>query len=315
MRVDELTAKLVPVPVQRESIRRIEDHLPARDGQRLFHRAWLPAESEMALALVHGFGEHSGRYEELASWLARRGVAVHAFDLRGHGRTAGRRGHAASFDLLLDDVATMIDRVSVEHPGLPRVLLGHSMGGLLATAFVCERKPDIDRLVVSGPALALSPDISRVRLVLAQWLRRILPTLALDAGLDPNGLSRDPEVVRRYESDPLVHGRISAALAAGMLDAQARTAASAASVGVPMLLLHGEDDPLCLVQGSRDFFEALPADRVSGSRLRTYPGLKHEIFNEPERLQVYGDLFAWLGTPITDGSGATRDGQHPAGDR
>jgi alpha-beta hydrolase superfamily lysophospholipase len=314
MHVGELTVKQGPVPTQREPIRRIEDCLPARDGLRLFHRSWHPPEPETALVVVHGFGEHSGRYEELASWLARRGIAVHAFDLRGHGRTPGKRGHVASFDLLLDDVATLIDRMSQEHPGLPRVLLGHSMGGLVSTAFVCERQPDIDRLVVSGPALALSPDISKGRLLLARWLRRILPRATLGAGLDSDGLSRDPDVIRRYESDPLVHGRVSASFGAGMLDAQLRTAASAVRVEVPMLLLHGEDDPLCLVQGSRDFFDGLPRDRVSGSRLRTYPGLKHEIFNEPERLQVYEDLFEWLDTPMADRSRRSPDG-HPAGVR
>lgn len=286
------------VPPVHDTIRRIEDCRPASDGADLFQRTWIPVSPSRVLVVVHGFGEHSGRYEEFASWFARRGFAVHAADLRGHGRSSGRRGHAASMEALLDDLAGLQDFVSARYPGLPRILLGHSMGGLLTTAFVCERQPLIDRLVVSGPALSLSPDISRVRMALARLLRRVLPRLTLDVGLDAAGLSRDPEVVRRYLEDPLVHGRISMALAAGMMDAQIRTAASPMSVRVPMLLLHGESDPLCLVEGSRSFFEGLPRESVAGSELRTYPGLKHEIFNEPEREQIYQDLLDWLDEPV-----------------
>jgi len=116
----------------------------------------------------------------------------------------------------------------------------------------------------------------------------------LHAGPDPQALSRDVEVVRRYLEDPLVHGRVSAALAAGMMDAQLRTAAGAGRIPVPMLLLHGEDDRLCPVAGSRTFHDGLPHDRVAGSAIRTYAALRHEIFNEPEREAVYGDLLAWL---------------------
>lgn len=298
MRDVDMAVKLVAVTTVHETIRRSEDCLRAADGSELFRRAWLPAAPRRVLVVVHGFGEHSGRYEEFASWFARRGFAVHAADLRGHGRTPGRRGHVADFELLLDDLDGLLAFVSQQHPGLATTLLGHSMGGLLTTAFVCERQPPIERFVVSGPALALSPDLSRTRMTIARLLRRVLPRLSMEAGLDSAGLSRDPEVVRRYLEDPLVHGRISAAMAAGMLDAQIRTAASANLVSVPMLLLHGESDPLCLVEGSRAFFEGLPRQRVAGSRLRTYPGLRHEIFNEPEKLQIYQDLLDWLDEPV-----------------
>jgi alpha-beta hydrolase superfamily lysophospholipase len=315
MRDPDLTVKLVAVNASHETIRRTEDCLRAVDGTELFHRAWMPVVPRRVLVVVHGFGEHSGRYEEIARWFARRGFAVHATDLRGHGRTPGKRGHAADFEVLLDDLAGLLDFVSQQHPGLGTTLLGHSMGGLLTTAFVCERQPSIERFVVSGPALALSPDLSRVRMTIARLLRRFLPRITMEAGLDAAGLSRDPEVVRSYLEDPLVHGRISAAMAAGMLDAQIRTAASANLVSVPMLLLHGESDPLCLVEGSRTFFEGLPRERVAGSRLRTYPGLKHEILNEPERVQIYQDLLDWIDEPVANRTPDRLELERRLGDR
>lgn len=297
MRAAPRTVTLGPVLASNQVLRRIEDTFDAPGGAQLFRRAWLPEAPERVMLIVHGFGEHCGRYEEIASWFARRGFAVHAFDQRGHGRTPGPRGHVDRFEVFLDDLGGFLVFVASAHPDLPRVLLGHSMGGLVATAFVCARQPAIDRFVVSGPALALAPGVSRSRLTLARWMRRILPRLSMEAGLDLDGLSRDPEVAQRYVADPLVHGRVTAAFGAGMMDTQLRTASSAARVHVPMLLLHGEDDPLCAVQGSRDFFQGLPRDRVPGSAIKTYPNLRHEIFNEPERVQVYADLLGWLDSP------------------
>ena len=278
-------------------LRRVEDTLVAGDGKALFRRAWLPPDPQRVLVVVHGFGEHCGRYEELATWFAHRGFAVHAYDQRGHGRTPGARGDIGRFDLLLDDVARMLDFAADSHPGLPLILLGHSMGGLITTAFVCERQPQIDRFAVSGPALLLAPDFSPMKVRIARALAGVCPRLSMDAGLDAEAISRDPEVVRRYVDDPLVHGTMTAALAGGMVAAQTRTLEAASRVAMPMLLLHGEADALCPVEGSKRFHEGLPHERVAGSAIRTYPGLRHEIFNEPEREQVYEDLLTWLDAP------------------
>jgi len=276
-------------------IRRIEGRFEPTRRRSLFSRAWVPHEVDRALVVVHGFGEHCGRYEETASWFARRGSAVHAYDQQGHGMTAGRRGHIDSFESVLDDLEAFIDQVRNQYPDdLPLVLVGHSWGGLVVTSFACEREPDIDLLVASAAALSLSPDLSRLKIAMAGVLKNLLPRFSMDAGLDVQGLSRDPDVVQRYVDDPLVHGRSSTTFAAESIEATRRTAASASSVLVPMLMLHGVDDPLCLCSGSRAFYEQLPHDEVPGSELRTYPGLLHEIFNEPEREEVYADLLAWI---------------------
>jgi len=241
--------------------------------------------------VVHGYAEHSGRYDELATWYARRGLAVHAYDHRGHGRSEGARCHVDRFEQLLDDLDRVLERAREEHPGLPVILLGHSMGGLVVAAFLADRRPAIAAAVTSGAALAVGPGASRTRLAAARLLRRVTPRLALGSGLDPRGLSRDPEVVRRYLEDPLVYRTMTPSLAVELITTIPRVAARAVEVQVPLLLLHGSDDPLCPIEGSRAFHGGL---QVPGSGFRAYPGLRHEIFNEPERERVFADLLDWL---------------------
>ena len=275
-------------------LRRTEDYFEAAQGRRLYFRSWQPESPERVIVLVHGFGEHSGRYEYFASWFARRGFAVYAHDQQGHGHSPGKRGHVDQFADLLDDVERLNEVARQKHPGLLRVMIGHSMGGLVVTALASERNLQVDLLVVSGPALSLSPDISRFKLRLAGLLRYVLPRLAMRAGLDANGLSREAKVVRDYLDDPLVHDQVTAAMGAGMSDAILRTAGAARGIGVPMLLLHGESDPLCRVEGSWEFYKNLPREDQPGSEIRTYPDFLHEIFNEVGRDEVYADLLDWV---------------------
>ncbi|MBW2494365.1 MAG: lysophospholipase [Deltaproteobacteria bacterium] len=257
----------------------------------LFRRSWLPKTSARIVILVHGYGEHSGRYERTASDLARAGFEVHAYDHQGHGRSGGTRCYVRRFDQLLDDLEGFIAAVRAERPPLPVVVVGHSMGGLIVAAYASQRNPDVAGVATSAAALAISRDVSRLRAMAAHVLKWLAPRLSLASELDPDGLSRDPEVVRAYLEDPLVQRKITASLASEMLSAMKRTAASAAGVTVPMLLQHGEGDPICPVEGSRDFFEQLTATR---RKLCTYPELRHEIFNEPERAAVLGDLVGWI---------------------
>lgn len=240
--------------------------------------------------LVHGYAEHSGRYEEMATWFAARGWAVHGFDLRGHGRSEGARCHVDRFEDFLDDLALVLEFVRSAHPDLPITITGHSMGGLITLAFLATRKPRIASAATSGAALSLGA-VSPLRVALARTLRRVLPRLSIASGIDPDGLSRNPEVVRRYLADPLVVRRMTTSLGAELLAAAPRTAALAGEVAVPLLLLHGEADPLCAAEGSRAFHAGV---RSPGSALRVYPQLRHEIFNEPERESVWQDLSNWL---------------------
>jgi len=272
-------------------VRRTESHFRGVEGLGLFRRAWLPAEPRHTLALVHGYAEHSGRYEGFGSWFAARGFAVHAYDHRGHGRSQGRRCHVGAFREYLDDLDGFLEIVRQEHPQIPITLVGHSMGGLVTLAYLVDRRPQVHSAVTSGAGLALGRGISRLRVGAARILRRLLPHLSLGSGLDPNGLSRDPAVVKGYLEDPLVSRSMTTSLAAELLSAVPETAARAAEVSVPLLMLHGDEDPLCPADGSRAFFDEVA---VAASDLRLYPRLRHEIFNEPERERVFLDILDWL---------------------
>ncbi len=270
-------------------IRRTESHLPGATGILLFRRSWLPRTSERIIILVHGYGEHSGRYENTASDLARAGFEVHAYDQQGHGRSGGTRCYVRRFEHLLDDLEGFVAAVRAERQQLPVTVVGHSMGGLVVAAYASQRNPQVAGVVTSGAALSMPEDFPRARAITAHVLKWLAPRISLASQLDPDALCRDPEVVRAYLEDPLVERRITPSLASEILSAMKCT--TAAAVRVPMLLLHGEDDRICPVGGSRSFFEQLT---VTQRGLHTYPGLRHEIFNEPERAAVLGDLVSWI---------------------
>jgi alpha-beta hydrolase superfamily lysophospholipase len=272
-------------------LRRAEGAFSAADGTALFRRSWRPAGSpSRALVVVHGYAEHSGRYEGLATWFGERGHVVHAYDHRGHGRSAGLRAHVDSLEEFVRDLDTFVELVRAEEPGLPLALVAHSMGGLIALAYLAEAPPGVLAAIVSGPALSVGA-VSPLRIAAARLLRRVAPRFAMGSGLDPSGLSRDPEVVQAYLEDPLVFRTMTTSLGVELLQGAARVAHMGARLRVPLLLLHGEEDPLCAVEGSRSFHADVQSP---GSALRTYPGLRHEIFNEPEREAIYGEALEWL---------------------
>ena len=280
----------------RDKILRKETQVVLSDQGERYRRSWLPPEPTRVMILVHGYAEHAGRYDEMAMYFAERGFAVHAYDQAGHGRTTGPRGHVDRFDRLPEEVARFVELVGLDHPRLPITLVGHSMGGLVVAATCAEHHPPVDRVVLSGALLELAGGGLRQSLSLfaAKILSVLAPKIGLAAGLDPQGLSRDPEVVRRYVEDPYVKDRMTARFAAGMNAAVARTRAGAGRVERPMLILHGGLDPMAPPAGSRSFHAAL-APGVSGeSELKVYPELRHEIFNEPEREAVWQDMLDWL---------------------
>jgi alpha-beta hydrolase superfamily lysophospholipase len=277
--------------VQEPRIRRRELLFEGAGGLDLFGRAWLPERAERSVLLVHGWAEHSGRYEHVGAWLAARGCAVHAYDHRGHGRSAGPRGHTRRFADLLDDLEIALARARAEAPELPLFLLGHSMGGLVVAAFAAGRDPEVAGVATSGAALALADVPPRVQLALLRLLARLAPRLRMTRPIATEALARDPEVGRAYAEDPLVLRRMTLGFGAAFLGAALRAPPAAGAVRVPMLLLHGAEDALCPAEGSRRFHAGLAAP---GSDLRVYPGLRHEILNEPEREGVLQDLLGWM---------------------
>jgi alpha-beta hydrolase superfamily lysophospholipase len=280
-------------------VRRRETQVELSDSGLRYQRSWLPPEPSRAMILVHGYAEHTGRYDEMAMHFAGHGFAVHAYDQVGHGRTRGPRGHVDRYDRLLDELSRFVELVRLDHPGLPLTLVGHSMGGLVSAATAAFRAPDVDRIVLSGAALRLGGDDGpawreKMRMTATHLLASLAPRKGLSVGLDPQGLSRDPEVVRRYQEDPLVKDRMSARFASGMLSMVEAVRVAPQRVEAPMLLLHGEADPICPPAGSRAFHAGLAPAVAAASALKIYPELRHEIFQEPERQAVWQDVLDWL---------------------
>jgi len=278
------------------SIRRREGYVELSDRGERYRRDWIPPEADRVLVLVHGFAEHTGRYDEMAMHFAERGFAVHAYDQAGHGRTVGPRGHVDRFARLPEEVVRFCEIVGAEHPGRPLTLLGHSMGGLVVTAAAAFHRPPIDRLVLSGAALDLAGGGAsrRFALAVARLLSRIAPRVAFATGQDAGGLSRDPEVVRRYLEDPFVEDRMTARFAAGMNATVEALQSAGSQIEIPVLVMHGAADPICPAEGSRRLHAELSPAVAAQSALRIYPDLRHEIFNEPERAQVWQDVLDWL---------------------
>ena len=267
-------------------------HSEARGSSRLYHQAWLPdGEIRAAVLLVHGLGEHSARYEHVAAQLTDCGFAVFAIDHYGHGKSDGRMGYVERFSVYLDGVDELLKTVRSRHPSLPLFLIGHSMGGLIAATYLLANRDAFRACVLSGPALQTDQAPPALILALIRLLAALVPTVPM-IQLDASGVSRDPAVVEAYVNDPLVlHGKLSARLIAELSTTMDNTLSRANEIHIPLLVLHGEKDVLAAPSGSQEMY-----DNVSSSdkTLKIYPGLFHEIFNEPEKESVLADASTWL---------------------
>ena len=267
--------------------------MEASDGVRLYAQWWKPSGTPRGVVgVVHGGCEHSGRYAYLAEVLARSGYLVAAIDLRGHGRSPGRRVFIRSFDEYLADVLCLLSQAAKQAPGRPVFLLGHSLGGLIATLFVIVERPVIAGLVLSGPFLEIGEGISKPAIRLARIMGRLFPRLTISKALDATAVSRNPEVVSAYAKDSLVHhGGIPLGTGVEVMKAIATKNARMAEIRVPLLVFHGTADRLAAVDGSQQLYSrATSADKT----LRLCEGLFHEVFNEPERETLLAELVKWL---------------------
>lgn len=273
-------------------MRHTEGTFIAADGLTIYRQGWLPDGDPKAVVLLfHGLGEHSGRYAHVATALADRGYVVQALDHRGHGRSEGKRVYVTSYDEFQRDLVQFRHLVEQEHPGLPLVVLGHSMGGNLAMGHVLDHQHGVRALVVSAPALEIGDDFSPLQLKVFTLIAKVAPGVR-PQGLSADAISRDPAVVAAYRADPLVYtGKVTAGLGAALIGAMRRFPPRYAELRLPLLILHGTDDQLAHVSGSR----ALEAAAVNADvTAHYYEGLFHEVFNEPEQERVIGDLLVWL---------------------
>ena len=261
------------------------------DGLRLAVKNWKPATEPKALiCLIHGLGEHSGRYHHLGVYLNEAGYAFLAFDLRGHGRSQGQRGYAPNFRALLQDISLSLKEGRKLYPGCPLFLYGHSMGGNLVLNYVLRIQPQLAGVIVTSPFLrtAFEPPVWKV--VLGRIMYSLWPNLSLANELDAKGISRDPEIVRAYKNDPLVHDRLTPRLGIDLLRSGLWALEHANEFTLPLLLMHGDADSIVSAKASSEF--AVGAGK--GCTLKIWPGLYHELHNEPEKEEVFSYLLGWL---------------------
>lgn len=270
----------------------IDFNWKAADGEEIFAREWRPeVPIRAAVALVHGLGEHCGRYEHVAGAFNQAGIGVVALDLRGHGKTPGIRGHAPSYDVIMDDIQHLLQETAQRYPGKPCFLYGHSMGGNLVLYYTLKRKPAITGVISTSPGLAVATPIPPVKNAMARLMHDLWPSFTLDNGLDLSGLSHDPEVAKKYSADPLVHGKISARLAVDMIDAGVWIREHAAEFPLPLLLLQGDSDRLVSPPATREFAEKAPANLLT---FQMWKNGYHELHNEPEKDQVINVMIGWM---------------------
>ncbi len=261
------------------------------DGVKLAAQDWRPEGSAVAVVgLVHGLGEHQGRYGHVIAALNRAGFAVLGFDLRGHGRSEGPRGYVPAYDALLDDIDLLLAQAAQRYPSLPRFLYGHSLGGNLVLIHTLRRRPTLAGVVATSPILRTAFKPPAWKLVLGRAMCRLWPRLSMSNEIDPDGLSHDAQVARAYVDDPLVHARVSPRLGIGLIEAGLWLLDHAAEFRLPLLLVHGGADPITSAQATREFAQRVPGDCTC----KIWEGLYHETHNEPQKAEVIAFTIEWL---------------------
>lgn len=267
----------------------------SHDGLEMYAQSWEPEEKAKAVVcLVHGLGEHSGRYAHVGEAFAEAGFALAGFDLRGHGKSGGPRGHIPSLAAVMGDIQLFCQQLEERYPGLPQFLYGHSMGGFLVLAYATFKSNTLRGVIATGPALRTPVLEQKFKMGLAKALGSLMPAMTIPTGLEDQFISRDPQVVQRYREDPLVHDVGTLAAARMGLDAVEWAFAHAPEFPVPLLLLHGSEDKLAYPHGSQEFADLVPGNCT----LKFWDGLYHEIHNEPEQNEVLAFMIDWMNSQL-----------------
>ncbi|HEY5729067.1 MAG TPA: lysophospholipase [Anaerolineales bacterium] len=265
------------------------------DDVTFYMQGWEPEGKPKAIVcLIHGLGEHTGRYAHAGKALNDAGYALFGFDLRGHGKTGGARGHIPSLDVALQDIHQFVGFQRQNFPGIPLFLYGHSLGGMLTLAYAIEYGKELQGVIATGAGFRSPLEEQKAKISLIKILGSLLPGLTLPSGLDPATISRDHTVVQKYMDDPLVHGRLSAGLGKAMLTGVNLCFSRAKEIKPPLLLMHGTEDRLVYASGSEEFAR-LASESNADVTLKLWDGLHHEIHNEPEQAEVFKAMTEWLG--------------------
>ncbi len=266
-----------------------------KDGTTFFIQGWEPdnKEPKALVALVHGLGEHTMRYAHVAKVMTDAGYALVGFDLRGHGKSGGARGHFPSLEAVIQDIKEFFVFLGQRYPNIPHFLYGHSLGGLLSLSYALQYSEDLKGVMVTGAALRSSLQEQKVKIAMAKILGSLVPTMTVQSGLDAATISRDPDVVQAYINDKLVHYSTSLGFGKSALSAIDFCFAHAKEFSVPLLIMHGLADKLTYPSGSEDFAR-LVKEGGGDVTLKLWDGLYHELHNEPEKAEVFKVMVEWL---------------------
>jgi len=271
-----------------------ESNWTNNDGTTTYVRGWEPDDTpKAAIGFVHGLGEHIGRFEHVAKALTDAGYVMVGFDLRGHGRTSGTRGHVPSLDAAMQDVRRLLQLLAEKYPDLPQFLYGHSLGGLFTLTYAIQYGSNLKGVIVSDAGLRSPLLDQKAKVVMAKVLGAFFPAMTIPTALDPTTISRDPEVVQKYIDDPLVHDKTSLGLAKASMTAIDLCFAHAKEFAPPLLMMHGKADKLTYASGSEEFAK-LASETNKDVTLKLWDGLYHEIHNEPEKAEVFKFMIEWL---------------------
>jgi alpha-beta hydrolase superfamily lysophospholipase len=274
-------------------VQKSEGHFSGLNGLELYFRSWRPeSRPRGVVALVHGVGEHSGRYGNVVGPLTDGGYVVYGFDQRGHGVSPGPRVHIDRWTDYRQDLDAFLGEIAQREPGLPIVVYGHSMGALVVLDYLLQARPGLAGAIVSGAPIEPAGVVKPTLVAVARTLSGILPKFSVSLGLEVEALSRDPEVLAAYVADPLVTSRATVRWGTESLDTVARVKGGMDRIDLPLLVVHGGADRLNLAAGAKSLFDAVPRDDKT---LRIYPGGYHEPHNDIEHRRVVADITEWLG--------------------
>jgi len=271
------------------------------DGLKMYAQGWEPDSPNPAgvFCLVHGVGEHSSRYRHVADAFTAAGYAMFTFDLRGHGKSEGLRGHFPSADHILHDIDLLLENASNRYPGTPLILYGHSLGGILVLYYSLKRKPDLKGILATSPGLHTALEKQPLKILAARILGTITPTITMPSGLDDNGLSHDKAVIQQYRQDQLVHDRLSVGFGKVMIGVIDWTLSHAGKFSLPLLLIHGKEDSIAYPESSSEF----AAQVNQNCQLVLWEEGYHELHNEPFKEEVFFTMISWANTILADPNG------------
>ena len=272
-----------------------ESKFEGNNGVNFYIRGWDPTNNrpKALLSLIHGLGEHTGRYLHVGKSMTDAGYALVGFDLRGHGKSGGARGHFPSLNAVIQDIRQFSKFLVQRYPDIPHFLYGHSLGGLLSLSYALQYPAGLNGVIITGAALRSSLQEQKNKIAMVNLLGSLLPKVTVPSGLDATTISRDGDVVKKYINDPLVHDKTSLGLGKAALKAIEQCFTHGKKFIPPLLIMHGTDDKLTYPRGSEDFAK-LVTETNKDVTLKLWDGLYHEIHNEPQKAEVFKVMIEWI---------------------